>query len=166
MFMNSTQARTITDLCSLRLTTSLSSPQFKTENGTTGDSPIAADGTGTFHDYDAGSTWTPHHWSQFTSGNNGAGIIFKDSDNQKLYAFDSMAGNATGALNVSSTSIELAPVTSLHQVSFTTPMDIIWTGAVATFDTASTPIYYNDGQPAGLWILAEFQPQITVTAET
>jgi hypothetical protein len=45
-------------------------------------------------------------------------------------------------------------------------LDIAWKGAIATFDSPSTPIYYlNATKPAGLWILVEYQPQITVTAE-
>ena len=75
-----------------------------------------------------------------------------------------MAGTPTGALNVDPTSktIELAPVTSLHQVSFQTPMDITWKGAIATF-SSSTPVY-DAANGNGLWILAEYQPQITITA--
>ena len=165
MFINSPQqSRTVRDLCLLSLTSSLSSLQFKTENGTSGNSPIVTSGAGTFRDYDASSAWTAHHWSQFTSGSNGAGIIIPDATNQKLYTFDSMAGTPTGALNVDPTSktIELAPVTSLHQVSFQTPMDITWKGAIATF-SSSTPVY-DAANGNGLWILAEYQPQITITA--
>jgi hypothetical protein len=159
--------RTITDLCPIQLSSPTGSPQIMTENGTAGNTPIVVNGTGTFRNY---GSQTAHHWSQFISGQNGAGIMFTGSANQQLYAFDSMAGGATGALNVNNASktIELAPVTSLRQVSsFTTPMDITWHGAVATFDATTTPIYKLDaGKAIGLWILAEYQPQITVTAET
>jgi hypothetical protein len=166
MFMNSQQARTITDLCPIKLSSQSGSPQIMTENGTAGSYPIVVNGTGIFRNYGA---QTEHHWSQLISGNNGAGILFTDSANQKLYAFDSIAGGATGALSVSTSSrtIEFAPVTSLRSASFTTPMDIIWQGAVATFDSTATPIYKLDsGTATGLWILTEYQPQITVTAET
>jgi len=137
-----------------------------TENGTVGMSPIVVNGTGMFASY---GSQLEHHWSQYISGQVGAGIMFTDSANLKLYAFDSLAGGATGALNVNATSktIELAPVTSLRQVaSFTTPMDITWRGAVVTFDATTTPIYkLTAGTAIGLWILAEHPPQITVTAE-
>jgi hypothetical protein len=166
MFMNSQQPRTINDLCPIKLSLPSGTPQIMTENGTTGSNPIVANGTGTFLDY---ASQTAHHWSQLISGNNGAGIMFTDSTNQKLYAFDSMAGGATGAINVNTASrkIEFAPVTSLHQVSyFTQSMDITWRGAVVTFDSTATPIYKLDaGAAIGLWIIAEYQPQITLTAE-
>ena len=92
--------------------------------------------------------------------------MFTDSFNQQLYAFDSIAGTATGALSATSTSlIELLPV-ELHQVQFTNALDITWCGAVATFDD-TTPIYaIEGGTPTGLWILVEYPPTITVTAES
>jgi hypothetical protein len=168
MFTDSTgHPRTISDLCPMQLSPSAGSPTMMTENGTIGTAPIVVNGTGMFTSY---GSQIVHHWSQYVSGQVGAGIMFTDSANQKLYAFDSMAGGATGALNVNATAktIELAPVTSLRQVSsFTTPMDITWRGAVVTFDATTTPIYkFNTGTAIGLWILAENPPQITVTAET
>jgi hypothetical protein len=175
MFINSTQRpRTITDLCPIQLSTSLSTIQIQTENGTIDTSPIVASGTGTFKNYGSSGTWTAHHWSQFNSTiGAGAGIMFTKAANQLLYAFDPpVAGATTGALNVSSTAktIELAPVTSLSQVTgFTTPntYDVTWCGAVATFDSNTTPIYTlnANNQAVGLWILVEYQPTITVTPE-
>ena len=55
----------------------------------------------------------------------------------------------------------------LQSVSpFMDAMDITWRGAVATFDD-TTPIYAMDeGTPTGLWILVEYPPTITVTAES
>lgn len=177
MFINSTQRpRNITDLCPIQLSTSLGTLQVQTENGTIGTSPIVVNGTGTFKNYTIGG-WTPHHWSQFISDptSAGAGIMFTNASNQQLYFFDSKGTSlgATGALNVSSTAktIELAPVTSLHQVSnYATPSgeDVTWYGAVATFDGNTTPIYRlnaaNNTQ-MGLWILVEYQPTITVNSE-
>ena len=92
--------------------------------------------------------------------------MFTDSANQRLYAFDSIAGARTGALKADSANrrIELLPVTS--STSFTYALDIAWHGAVATFDSTRTPIYkMQGGTPTGLWILAEYPPTITVTAE-
>ena len=165
MFTDSQRDRTISDICAVRLTSLISTIQ--TENDTINN---VATGTGDFYNYAFGSgNWTAHHWSQFFSGLSGAGILFTDTANIQLYTFDSFAGKPTGAVRTSSASktIELAPV-SLHQISsFRYPLDITWKGAIATFDSPSTPVYYlNAGKPAGLWILAEIQPQITVSAET
>ena len=166
MFINSSQQRTITDLCPIQLSTNLTSIQTMTENGTASGYPTVTNGTGTFSNYTSGS-WTAHHWSQIISGARGAGIMFTDTANQRLYAFDSTPpGTATGAIKTSTTGgglIQLLPVT-LRQVQFTYAMDITWHGAVVTFDN-TTPIYTTAGSPTGLWILVEYPPTITVTAE-
>jgi hypothetical protein len=165
MFIDSaTQPRTITDLCPIRLSSTLGgSPQVQTENGTSGGFPVVATGTGLFSNYTSGG-WTAHHWSQLISGTRGTGIMFTDSFNLQLYAFDSIAGTATGALSATSTSlIELLPV-KLHQVQFTNAMDVTWRGAVVTFD-GTAPIYRTSDE-SGLWILAEYPPTVTVTAES
>ena len=163
MFIDSQQQRTITDLCPIQLSTSFSSIQ--TENGTLGGYPIVANGSGTF--YNETGSWTPHHWSQMISDTRGVGIMFMDNANQKLYTFDSTApGSPTGALKTTAASsglIELLPVT-LRQVQFLNSMDVTWHGAVVTFDN-TTPIYTTTGNPTGMWILTEYPPTLTVTAE-
>jgi hypothetical protein len=165
MFIDSTQLRNITDLCPMKLTTSID--QLQTENGTVKGIPIVANGTGSFYNFTSG-TWTAHHWSQFISGSQGAGIMFTNATNQQLYVFDSMPpGTSTGALktNNSTKTIELLPVT-LRQVQFTYALDVTWHGAIATFDSSATPIYTLQGTaPTGLWLLVEYQPTITVTSE-
>ena len=166
MFINSSQARTMTDLCPVKLVSSLSG-QATTENGTQADYPIIANGTNTFNNY-GGSSWTEHHFSQIiTSANKGAGIMFTDRQNIKLYVFDSIAGDFTGALSpiTSQSQIELLPVT-LSQVSFNHAYDVTWQGAVATFD-GQTPLcsLYDATTPWGLWILAETPPTLTVVAK-
>jgi hypothetical protein len=168
MFINSAQQRTITDLCPIQLSTSgLSSIQTMTENGTASGYPTVVNGTGTFSNYTSGG-WTAHHWSQIISGIRGAGIMFTDTANQRLYAFDSTPpGTATGALKASTSGgglIQLVPVT-LRQVQFLYALDVVWHGAVVTFDN-TTPIYTTAGTPTGLWILAEYPPTVTVTAES
>jgi hypothetical protein len=167
MFINSTQARSITDLSPIQLTTSLSSPQLQTENGTLAGFPTLQNGTGTFLNATSGS-WTAHHFSQFLSDTGkGAGIMFTDIANQKLYAFDSFSGSSSkGALKASSGLLELLPVSS-SLVQFTYAYDITWQGAVATFDS-TTPIcsLYDGTTPAGLWILAEYPPTLTVIAKS
>ena len=159
MFINSTMPRTITSLCPLTLSSSIGTLQ--TENGTAQGDPIVASGTQTFS---STGTWV-HHWSQFTNGNTGAGIMFTDQNNQLLYAFDSMTPATTrGALSASSSSqtISLLPVT-LNSVSFQTPYVITWCGAVVTFDSTVPQIYNGQGQPA-LWLLAEIPPNIAITS--
>jgi hypothetical protein len=166
MFINSGQPRTITDLCPIQLSTNLTSIQTMTENGTASGYPVVANGTGTFSNYTS-SGWTAHHWSQIITGTKGAGIMFTDTANQRLYAFDSTSpGTATGALKASTTGnglIQFVPVT-LRQVQFTYAMDITWYGAVVTFD-GTAPIYQTS-DASGLWILVEYPPTITVTAES
>ena len=165
MFINSSQARSITDLSPIQLTTSLSSPQIQTENGTLNGFPIVQNGTGTFLNSSIGS-WTAHHFSQFISETGqGAGIMFTDKDNQILYAFDSFSGSSSkGALKASNGLIELLPVSS-GQVQFNYAYDIAWRGAVVTFDNTA-PVFslYNETTPNGLWILVEYPPILTVTA--
>ena len=158
MFINSTQTRTISDLCPINITSTVG--QLQTENGTLQGDPVVASGTQTFN---STGTWV-HHWSQFTDGTNGAGIMFTDQANQMLYVFDNMtSANARGALSANSATqtISLLPVT-LNPVSFQTALDVTWYGAVVTFDGSALPIYGGEGQP-GMWILAEMPPTITVT---
>ena len=165
MFVESQQDRTITDLCPIKMTASSGQP--RTENGTANGYPIISNTTGLFYNFSA-SSWA-HHWSQFISGTKGAGIMFTDSANQKLYFFDAIAGNKTGTLKVSDSSeriIELLPVASeLAPVNFTYALDVTWHGAVVTFD-GTTPICEEDGNKTGLWIIVEYPPTITVTTES
>lgn len=164
MFVESQQDRTITDLCPIKITASTGQPQ--TENGTISGYPIVSHITGLFYNYST-SRWA-HHWSQFISGTKGAGIMFTDNANQKLYFFDAVAGSKTGALKVSNSSeriIELLPVT-MASTEFKYALDIIWYGAVVTFD-GTTPLYKEEyGNKTGLWILVEHPPTITVTTES
>ncbi len=159
MFMTSQQTRTISNLNPITVSSSIG--QQQTENGTVNGSPIVATGTQTLSN--SSGIWM-HHWSQFTDGTNGAGIMFADQANQMLYTFDAASpATARGAIAADSVAqtISLLPVT-LSSVSFQTALDVTWYGAVATFDASSLPIYSESGQP-GLWILAELPPTITLT---
>jgi hypothetical protein len=159
MFVQSQQDRNIADLCPIRLTTSTGSPQ--TENFTSGGLPVVSNATSVFYNYS--STKWAHHWSQMISGTRGAGIMFTDSANRQLYFFDNET-RKTGAIKTDdpSNTIELLPVTRV-QVQFKSVADIIWYGAVVTFD-ATTPIYkVQSGNPTGLWIIVEYPPTIAVT---
>ena len=163
MFIDSGQPRTITDLCPISLSTTLSSVQAQTENGTSNGFPVVTTGTGTFYNYS--SSYTAHHWSQMISGTKGTGILFTGTANQILYAFDSIAGSAVGGIkaDVATKTIELLPV-ARNSASFTYALDVTWKGAVATFD-GTTPIYQASDE-GGLWLLVEYPPAVTVTANS
>lgn len=90
--------------------------------------------------------------------------MFTDAANEMLYVFDAIAGRKTGALNVTTGTIELCPVTSRGSVNFRYPLDLTWYGAVVTFDNRTTPILRPDG--GGLWVMVEYLPTITVTSES
>jgi len=162
MFVESQRDRTITDLCPIKVRGSTG--QSQTENGTANGYPIISDTTGLFYNSSA-SSWA-HHWSQFTSGTKGAGVMFTDSANQMLLFFDIME-NKTGALRVldsTEKTIELLPVSELASVNFTYALDVTWHGAVVTFD-GTTPIYKDNGT-TGLWITVEYPPTVMVTTES
>ena len=158
LFVQSQQSRTITDLCPIELQSSIT--QALTENGTTNGYPIVSAATGTF--YNQSTVWA-HHWSQLSSGANGAGIMFTDAGNSQLYCFDSLAGTQTGELRVNAAAgtIELLPV-EIAPVSFTYALNTIWCGAVSTFSN-TTPIYQTaSGQVSGSWISVEYPPTVAV----
>jgi hypothetical protein len=158
------QNRVLSGLCPVAITTSASPVQTQTENLVLGGVPVVQNSSGT---YIKSSSSSAHHFSQYiTLNGKGSGVMFTEKDYQRLYAFDSF-GAQTGSLNVTSNRlIELLPV-DMASVSFRTVYDIIWQGAVATFDN-SAPIckMYDDTTPSGLWILAEYPPTLTVTARS
>jgi hypothetical protein len=159
LFVQSQQNRNITDLCPIELL-ARAITQAQTENGTTGGYPIVSAATGTFYNQSGVSA---HHWSQLSSGANGAGIMFTDAGNSQLYSFDSLAGTQTGELRVNAAvgTIELLPV-KIASVSFTYPLNTIWCGAVSTFSN-TTPIYQTaSGQVSGSWISVEYPPTVAV----
>jgi len=160
IFVPTQQTRTITDLCPIKLTMP-SGLTPMTENGTSLYYPIVSNFSASYKNYSA-SAWA-HHWSQFISGTRGAGIMFTDAANRKLYVFDSIAGAKTGALNVTSSSriIELLPV-KLASASFQYALDVSWNGAVALFD-GTQPIYtVQSGVKTGLWVLVEYPPSAKI----
>ena len=166
-FINSAQARSITDLCPVKVTAPVAPTWTQTEDGIALSDPIVTNGAGVFRNNNSPSG-TQHHWSQFTwgSGSQGTGIMYTDTANQKLYSFDSSATALTGSINVNpaTSTIELSPVTNGQGKvnSFATPnsYSVAWCGAVVTFD-GTTPIFVGSGQ-AGLWVLAELPPSIAV----
>ena len=89
--------------------------------------------------------------------------MFSSDANQLLYFFDDIAGEKTGALNVTSSGsggvIEFNPV-EMAPASFQDALDISWYGAVVNFD-GTDPIYPSSGS-IGLWVLVESPPSIAV----
>ncbi|MDW8022243.1 MAG: hypothetical protein RMJ15_00655 [Nitrososphaerota archaeon] len=163
VFLKSTdRPRTINDACLIKISVTGASFSTFTENGTLPSGfPMVSNRTGLF--YNLSNVWQ-HHWSQLNSSLiAGAGIMFTDTSNKMLYVFDARAGSKTGALSVSTGSIELCPVTSMGLVSFADYLDLIWYGAVVMFD-GTMPILRPDG--GGLWIIAEYPPIATVTTES
>jgi len=107
IFVNSLQSRTITDLSAIQLSSDwMSGLRSLTENGTSGGFPIIgetfAGQNRLFYNFSSPSTGWAHHWSEYISGNRGAGIMFTDTSNRKLYTFDN-ATQRTGALSVTTT---------------------------------------------------------------
>ncbi len=158
IFVDSLQNRTITDLSAIQLTVSNGQPL--TEDGTAGGYPIASSESGFF--YNESKSSGVHHWSQFVSEDSGAGIMFVDKANQKLYVFDDISGEKTGAINVigSNRVIEVNPV-ELASVTFQHSLDLSLYGAVVSFD-GTDPIY-DDSSKSGLWVMVEFPPTVAVS---
>jgi hypothetical protein len=168
LFINSAQSRTITDLSAIQL--SVSGGSQRTENGTSSGYPISSNVAGLFYNFTSPSFQTgwAHHWSEFISGNSGAGIMFTDNANQKLYVFDNIAAQKTGALNVISTGgynpqriIEFNPV-ERYQASFTYPLDVTWHGAAVTFNNDPNNTIYPTSGNIGLWVIVEYPPTVAV----
>ena len=120
IFVNSTQSRTMTDLSPIQFSSGWASGTLRslTENGTSNGLPIIGETfvgqNKLFYNFSSPSTGWKHHWSEYISGTTGAGIMFTDSDNRKLYTFDSIAGGKTGALSV----------TSEQRTTWTTPSSV------------------------------------------
>ena len=85
--------------------------------------------------------------------------MFTNLYNQKLYAFDPLIDNKTGALNITASRIEFNPVERISVSPFKFPLDLTWQGAVVTFD--GEPIYPSSGN-VGLWVMVEYPPSVTV----
>jgi len=156
IFVDSTQDRIVNDLSVVQLSAFAGTPL--TENGTLGGYPVTSSSTGSF--YDQSPTSRDHHWSQFISSSSGAGVMFRDMDNQ-LYPFDSIFGSDTGAIvvdDLGTRSIEVNPV-DLDSVEFKYSLDLAWYGTVVTF--SGEPIHPDSGHN-GLWVMVEYPPSVTV----
>ena len=137
--------------------------ELLTEDGIDGtDLPLTSNLENEFYNF----TYWEHHWSEFMHGTKGAGVMFTDSSNFKLYTFDN-ATIKTGALVVekqqlddSDGYIKVNPIEqSLSSVTFGTSKDVTWHGAVVTFN--GEPIY-RSSDDGGLWVMVEHPPIVTV----
>jgi hypothetical protein len=153
--------RTLSDLSVLRVQCISPATVPLTENGQTGGLPSTSTARTQFYN----DATHEHQWSEFTdASNNGVGIMYTQSNNDKLYYFDSILGASTGALNIlpSSPIIELDPV-QRAAVNLPLANDQIWKGAIVISGGGRLPIYPKSGPPTGLWILVEKLPTITVS---
>jgi hypothetical protein len=177
MFVDSQQARTISDLCLVQIQSNVSKTQWganwsdvRTENGTSAGYPVLFNLPSFF--YNKTTVWQ-HAWSEMIEGNHGFGFMTRIGQNQRLYTFDTIAGAKTGGINVTNSTsgsrqtvtMEMKPASSLSTVSFTYALDVVWYGAVATFD-GQKPIYPDSGGTAGLWVTVEYPPTVTVSVES
>jgi hypothetical protein len=173
VFVNSSRSRTITDLSAIQLSSErISGLQSFTQNGTSGGLPIVAetyaDENNLFYNFSDSPTGWAHHWSEYVKEGEGAGIMFTDDSNMKLYTFDSIPLiQKKGALDVTNdenlwgrrVTIEFNPVAQ-SQALFTYPLDVTWHGAVVTFE--DEPIYQSSDE-TGLWVMIEHPPIIAVS---
>jgi hypothetical protein len=174
IFVNSSQSRTMTDLSAIQLSSErISGLQSFTQNGTSGSFPIVAetyaDENNLFYNFSDSPTGWAHHWSEYVKDGKGAGIMFTDNSNMKLYTFDSIPpSQKKGALDVTNdenwlgrrVTIEFNPVAQ-SQALFTYPLDMTWHGTVVTFE--DEPIYPSSGGNIGLWVIVEHPPIIAVS---
>ena len=174
MFVESQQSRSISDICLIQPQATITGGgKTFTENGTLAGFPAISTNTVFFYNtsdvYESG--WA-HHWSEFIENNHGFGIMMTTAQNLQLYALDEIAGDKTGGIDIDDSwsgsdqtvTIEVKPASSLTTVSFTHALDLIWYGAVVTFD-GENPIYPDTGGTTGLWITVEYPPTIAVTTE-
>jgi hypothetical protein len=161
IFVNSTQHRELTDLCPIQLSSEvITGLRSFTENGTSGGLPLVSETVGVqtslFYNFSSLTGWA-HHWSEYIKDDSGAGIMFADSSNLKLYTFDSIAGNKTGALSI------------------TTEGTLNWVTPIAVYDKCgedgshpatdaiddNTGTYWRHGSTCNHWI--EFDMGETMT---
>jgi hypothetical protein len=165
--VNSSQSRTITDLSPIQLSSGWMSGTFQslTENGTSSGYPITAetymDDTNIFYNFSSPSTGWAHHWSQYISENNGGGIMFTDSSNLKLYTFDSIAGDKTGALSVTQSFVWATPIDVYDKCG-----EDYWDPASDAIDEPTDPTpdtYWRHSSTCPHWIILDMGKTINIS---
>jgi hypothetical protein len=157
IFVNSAQSRTLSDLSPLQVTSDWTTGSLRslTENATSGGLPIVGETMGgqnrLFYNFSSPSTGWEHHWSEYISGTSGAGIMFNDNSNLKLYRFDSISGQKTGALSV----------TNEQSTSYQTPDDVYdecgqdWSHPSSDAIDGSTGDYWRHDSTENHWIILD-----------
>jgi hypothetical protein len=182
IFVESSLNRNITDLSPIQVEIDVSKAtwggiwgQVFAENGTSLGNPLVNtvfNETRLFYNRSSFETGWAHHWSEFIKNNHGGGVMFTNSSNFKLYAFDSTAGYATGALSAKDTynldmqlaTLEVDPVIRHNVFPFNNALDMSWEGAVVGFDSGiGTDTIYPSSGGIGLWVIVEYPPQIAVS---
>lgn len=171
IFLPSDQDRDISDLSVIQL--SVDRGQALTENGMNNGFPSPSTSPPTTF-YDGGTAWA-HHWSEYIDANNrGSGLMFRNFTNTRLYAFDSFAGDTTGAIELfpGAREIEMNPVERFPINDFQVSYDISWHGAVVIFGSGNPADtifpyeedfdYETDTLYQGLWILVEETPSVSL----
>jgi len=165
IFVNSTQSRSITDLCAIQFSSGWTSGALRslTENGTSGGLPIIGETfvgqNKIFYNFSSPSTGWKHHWSEYINGNKGCGMIFTDSTNTKLYTFDNIASGKTGALSV----------TCEQRTTWTTPSSVYSKCGETSPNVASRTIdgdtgtYWRHSTTENHWIVLDMGKTVNTT---
>jgi hypothetical protein len=135
--------------------------QVLTENGTSNGIPVAVEtyvGSYSFYNFSDGK-WQ-HHWTQYNyTSSAGAGIMFNDLNNLKLYLFDSFIGQSTGTLNVATT----------QSLQWITPQTVYNKcgesgGNVATNSIdGSTSTYWRHNSQCNHWIIYDLGEPMNIS---
>jgi|YelNatPaOPRAMG01_1025707.scaffolds.fasta_scaffold12391_6 hypothetical protein len=132
-----------------------------TENGTSNGIPVTVEtyvGSYSFYNFSDGK-WQ-HHWTQYNyTSSAGAGIMFNDLNNLKLYLFDSFIGQNTGILNVATTQ-------SLQWITPKTVYDKCGESGgnvAANSIDGSTSTYWRHGSTCYHWIIYDLGETMNIS---
>ena len=166
IFINSSQSRTVTDLSAIQLTSGwISGLRSLTENGTSNGLPIIGETFAAqnklFYNFTSPTTGWAHHWSEYTSGSTGAGMIVTDSSNRKLYTFDNISpANKKGALSV----------TVAQRTTWTTPTAVYGKcgedgsyPASRAIDGSSSTYWQHSSSSCNHWIILDMGKTMDIT---
>lgn len=165
IFVDSSQSRTISDLSAIQLSSDWMSGALRslTENGTSSGYPVVAetymDDTDLFYNFSSPSTGWAHHWSEYVAGNTGGGLMFTDNANLKLYAFDNIAGDKTGALYVTT---DQSPIWMTPTAVYDRCGEDSWDPASDAID-GSTWTYWRHSTTENHWITLDLGETMSIS---
>jgi hypothetical protein len=157
IFITSAQSRTLSELSPLQITSGWAHGTLRsfTENATSGGLPIVGETLAgqnrLFYNFSSPSTGWAHHWSEYISGTDGAGVMFNDDSNRKLYGFDNIAGQRTGAVSV----------TKEQRTDWISPDDVYdecgqdWSYPSSNAIDGSTSTSWRHGSTENHWIILD-----------